>query len=55
MLGDGNDIHTAQELLGQKDVTMIMIFLRVLSRSGQGVTSSLNEVEQAASQGPLAC
>jgi site-specific recombinase XerD len=41
-LGDGYDIRTNQELLGQRNVKTIMIYMRVLNRGGRGVQSSLD-------------
>lgn len=40
LLEDGYDIRTLQELLGHTDVSMTMIYTRVLNRGGLGVRKS---------------
>src|SRR5439155_24810471 len=39
LLEDGHDIRTVQELFGHRDVSMTMIYTRVLNRVGLGVRS----------------
>jgi site-specific recombinase XerD len=43
LLEAGYDIRTVQELLGQKDVKMTMIYTHVLQRGGLAVRSPLDE------------
>lgn len=49
LLEDGYDIRTIQELLGHKSVQTTMIYLHVLNKGGQGVTSPLDRPASARS------
>lgn len=44
LLAAGYDIRTVQELLGHKEVTMMMIYTHVLNRGGRGVVSSADRL-----------
>jgi integrase len=46
LLEAGYDIRTVQDLLGHADVSITMIYLRVLNKSGRGVSSPLDGLER---------
>ena len=45
ILQRGTDIRTIQALLGHKDVSTTMIYTHVLQQGGQGVSSSLDDLD----------
>lgn len=51
LLEDGDDIRTAQELLGYKDVSTTMICTHVLNRGGRGVHSPTDQLGFGAESG----
>ncbi len=44
VLEDGYDIRTVQELIGHRDVSTTMIYLRVLNRGALGVRSPVDRL-----------
>jgi site-specific recombinase XerD len=49
LLDAGHDIRTAQELLGQSDVSTAMIYTHVMNKGARGVTSPLDRIASAGS------
>lgn len=47
LLQHGHDIRTVQELPGHASVETTMIYTHVMNKSGRGVKSPLDRVEQA--------